>query len=144
METQQLAEYIEHKRDHWMKWNLVGFVLWQGLRLVQQYLVPGHYLALLLPLTLLGAGIWGVSLLKLTQLLQVKKANPALQAILNDELIVAHRWKAAGVGFGILLLMQVLIEVVSYFYPFSASLSAELSIFVGVVSALGAFLYWHR
>ncbi|WP_262924445.1 hypothetical protein [Hymenobacter tibetensis] len=43
-----------------------------------------------------------------------------------------------------LLFTQALIQVVSGFYPFSSLLSAELPLYVGVISTFVAFLVYHR
>ncbi|MES2731462.1 MAG: hypothetical protein V4714_06925 [Bacteroidota bacterium] len=143
-ETQMLAERWEGDRIKWIKWMLLGFMLWDGARISEKYLFPGQYEFVLAPMIAIGTIIWMVGMLKLSQLSKLLKKNKQLNIILNDEMIVLHRLKAFTTGFYALVATQVLIQFISYSHPFSSILAADISIFVGVVSAGVAFIVYHR
>lgn len=142
-EEQILAEKIEQKRSKWLLLNLLGFVLWDGIRILQGYLLT-DFRIILTPLELVGGLLWMVSLVQLLRLGKDIKANPLLQAIFNDELVLLHRMQAWKTGFIVVLGTQIAFLLVHLFYPFSAALAAELSIFLGVSASITAFIYFQR
>jgi len=144
LELENRLEELEQMRSKWLFINLVGFVLWDGLRMIDLYILEE-----LNPLgqILLWSGwlIWTVGLVQLTRLgFKVKKTKMATQ-ILNDEWIELSRLKSWRLAFLAVTLTQVAIIVLNLFsFQISGIFAAELSIFVAVVSALLAFLYFNQ
>lgn len=148
METQLLAEALDSKRYMWLKWNLIGFVLWQGVRLGKEY-VPSElnrtaFGLVIILVMLLGMVIWIVTLVRIIRLSKYLKTSPQLQAILNDELHILHKSKALAMGFWSLLFTQIAMQVVAIYYPFSALLGAQLSAFIGVAVVSISMLWYYR
>lgn len=144
VEEQILAEKLEQKRNKWLLLNLLGFILWDGVRILQSYLLKTEFSIVLTPLELIGGLLWIISLVQILRLGKSIKENPLLQAILNDELVLLHRMQAWKAGFIVVLGTQIAFLLVHLFYPFSAALAAELSIFLGVSASITAFIYFQR
>jgi hypothetical protein len=98
----------------------------------------------LTPVSLLGWLIWIVSEWQMLKYWQRLKKQPSLLPIFNDELIENHRLKAFAIGFAAMGVTQMLIVAFASSWDFSALLGAKLSIFVGVVATLSAFLMYDR
>lgn len=141
---QQLEEF-ETGRTKWLTINLIGFFIWDALRITNSYLLDGSSNAILMSAMLLGCIIWLASLIQLIRLgLKVSKSKKALQ-IFNDELISINRQKTWGVALFAVCMVQVAIMLITTFgTEISGIMAAELSIFVGIISIIGGFLYYNR
>ncbi len=135
-------EKLESKRTKYLRLNLIGFVIWAGLRIVDNYILSGSNPVLLAALAV-GCIIWIVSLLQILRLGSKVKKNKEAQAIFNDELIIQHRLKAWKFGFICVILTQVVL-ILSHllFSNFSGQMAAEITVFVGITAAVGAFTYF--
>ncbi|WPP50197.1 hypothetical protein [Catalinimonas niigatensis] len=140
IEQQMHAEQLEQKRSKWLLINLLGFILWDGIRILQGYILKTEFSLIFTPLELLGWLLWAISLIQILRLGKNIKANPLLQDILNDELVRLNRMQAWKTGFIVVLSTQIILLLVHLFYPFSAALGAEVTIFLGVVSSIAAFM----
>jgi len=138
-------EELEKMRAKWLLVNLVGFVFWDGFRIANNYLIEGGISTMLLIVYGLGWLTWVIGLVQLSRLsTKVKKTKLASQ-VLNDELVEFNRLKAWRVALFAVILTQVVV-IVSNFLSVEVSgiLSAEITVFVGVVSAITAFLYYDQ
>lgn len=142
-DQQDLVEQFEKQRTRLLKLQLVGYILGFGTWTLKHFL-PHPYDLHVTPIILLGGLIWMLGQWRMLKYWQRLKRQPSLEPMLNDELIVSYRFKAFAVGFAAMMLTQGLIAVWSSFWPFSALLGANLSIFVGVVASMLAFLIYDR
>ena len=142
-EKQHLAVRFEKLRTHALQLQLVGYVLGFGTGILKKFLLqPYDYF--LTPVSLLGWLIWMVGSWQLLKYWQRLKGQASLWPILNDELIASYRLKAAAVGFAMVMLTQGIILVLSNFWALPALFGAYLSMFVGMVAILSAFLMYDR
>ena len=146
MEKLQIqVEALERKRSKWLIINLIGFCIWDGLRIIENYVLVNTVSPLRTGVMLLGGLIWMVALIKLLRLGNDMKGNKYLVQILNDELIELNRYKVWRASLLMVILTQVLIIIATFFVAdISGILAAELSIFVFVTSALGGFSYFNK
>ena len=68
----------------------------------------------------------------------------SLAVAISDELWAQTRLKAAANALGATMLCQFGLIAVSTFHPVSALIGADLTIFVGVATFIGAFLWRER
>lgn len=134
-------EQLDRRRYRSILWFLVGFGIWQGLRVAQ-----GLWPTLnTWPLDPVATGIsltgWIVWLYQLTRLFLLKRGlSPAEQRQLNDERVQRSRRMSFMVGFWAMIAATGPI----LFLPgaFTAAAVANLMILVGVGTSLCAFLYF--
>lgn len=139
---QTQVEELEQKRSKWLILNLIGFCVWDGSRIIQNYLMDNHPALTLI--TLLGWLIWVVSLVQILRLGKKISADRHVFQILNDELIELTRfksWRAALVA--VTITQGFIILLTSFVTEVSALFAAELTIFVAVLSSIGSFLYYN-
>lgn len=143
LETQ--IEELETMRTRWLLVILLGFIFWDGFRIIDGHLVEGGIANSLQIIIWTGWLIWVIGLVQLTRVgLKVKKTKMASQ-ILNDELVELTRLKSWRFALIAVVSTQVVIICAPLFsIEISGILSAELSIFVAVVSALSAFTYYEN
>jgi Na+/melibiose symporter-like transporter len=72
------------------------------------------------------------------------RQQPALAEALNDEYVQQKRWKAWKVAFCAILVCQGVIILINLLAPFDAGIGAQITIWVAVVSSIGAFLHLDR
>lgn len=140
LEESLLAEKLEQERSKWLLLCLLGFILWDSIRILHGYILQTLPDMLMIPLELLGGLLWMISLVQIFRLGKRIHSNPLLQRMLNDELVRSNRMNAWKTGFIVVLGTQAALLVVHMFHPFSAALGAEISIFLGVVSSIAAFI----
>ncbi len=145
METsQQNIELAEQKRSKWLIINLIGFFIWDGLRIIDSYILINQPKQIITGAILLGATIWIVSLIQLMKFGKSIKNNRQVMQILNDELMELNRLKTWRFALLSLVLTQVVIIGFSLLSnSITGLLAAELSIFVTVLSSIGGFLYFN-
>lgn len=134
-------EKLESKRTRLIKVNLAGFILWDGMRIVNAYLLtnPAPVLKFI---EILGWALWFVSLFMILSLRRKINSSRQMSAILNDELILSNRLKAWRFAFGSVMVMNGCLIAINLFWPVSGIFAAESSIFAGVVATIGSFLYY--
>jgi len=139
------VEDFEQKRSKWLIINLVGFCIWDGLRIIDTYLLENYNFPILTGIMLLGWLIWLVGLIQIVFIGEKIKRNRHLTQILNDELVEINRFKTWRATLVMVALTQVLIIIMALFVPeISGIFAAELSIFVMVISAIGGFFYFNK
>ncbi len=130
---------------NWLLINLIGFCIWDSLRIAEAYFLDTPMNKLLAATMWFGWLVWTLGLVQLIRLgLKMKKTRLALQ-VLNDEFIQLNRLKAWRTAFIAVVVTQVVIIILTVSTTeISGILAAELSIFVSVAAATGAFLYYNR
>jgi hypothetical protein len=124
---------------------LIGFPIWMGVMILRDLLPEqnrgGH--VLLTVVMFGGLFVWFASLRRFVRLSQLLHQDQRLASVLNDELIVANRAKAALFTVFALAGLQGLSIVLLAFAPraISALVLAEINVLVSVTAFIGAFLY---
>ncbi len=146
MEKLQIrVEALEQRRSKWLMITLIGFCIWDGLRIVESYLLGNYTSPILIGIMLLGWLIWVIGLIQILRIGKEMKRNIQLCQILNDELIELTRFKAWRASLVMVGLTQAIIILTTLFVTeISGILAAEISIFVLVTSAIGGFFYFDR
>lgn len=138
-------EELETMRIRWLLVNLIGFILWDGFRVIDRYLIDGGLSGPMQIFTFLGWLLWVISFIQLIRLGNKVKKTKLASEILNDELVELSRLKSFQIAFGCVVIMQVvIIGISSVSFEISGALSAELSIFTAVVTAISAFIYFDK
>lgn len=138
-------ETLEKMRTRWLLVNLIGFIIWDGFRMMDSYVISGGISNTYQIILIIGWLIWVLGFVQLTRLgMKAKKTKMALQ-ILNDEMVTATRFKTWRLALIAVVLTQVFIVALSFgSIEISGVLAAELTIFVAVVSAIGSFIFFDR
>jgi len=124
---------------------LIGFPIWMSV-MIRRDLLPeqnrgGH--VLLTVVMFGGLFVWFAPLRRFVRLLQLLRQDQRLASVLNDELIVVNRAKAAMFTVFALAVVQGLSIVLLAFAPraISALVLAEINVLVSVTAFIGACLY---
>ena len=146
METleKQIDEF-EKKRISWLLVNLIGFILWDGFRIIENYLINGKVNPLFQLFIFLGWLIWVLGFVQLVRLSKKVRKIKQAQQILNDELVELNRLKSLRFALIVVALVQVSIIALSVFaVDITGVLAAEVSVFAVVTSVLSAFVYYDK
>jgi hypothetical protein len=98
----------------------------------------------ILGLGLVGCGYWGIHLIRMLKIERILRQQPQLADALNDEYVQHKRQKAWKVAFFAILVCQAVIILANLLAPFDAGSGALITIWVAVVSSIGAYLYFDR
>ena len=142
---QQQLENLEKGRSRWIFVNLIGFCVWDGMRILNNYFANPLELPVSTGIMILGWGIWILGLIQLFKVSAKAKQTKNAMGILNDELVQINRMKAWRLAFVVLCFSQVMVLLYSLAITnISSALSAEISIYIGVIAAIGGFLYFNN
>jgi len=144
MET-SMIEKLDKTRYNLLKWLTVGWAVWFGTYILKD-LINSEFIILdfLLGLVgLIGFVFFAVNLQKYIRL-GSKVKNSRLRDALNNEMNQIYKYKSAYIGVKVLLASIALFFVVSIFYPISAKLVCELTLYSGVLSILISGLIYNR
>ncbi len=138
-------EALEKMRSQWLLINLIGFMIWDGFRILDNYLITGGLSNTFQIVLIVGWLIWTLGFIQLTRLgFRAKKTKVALE-VLNDELVEHSRLRSWRFALIAVVLTQVIIMLLSFgSIEISGILAAELSLYVVVVSAIAGFVYFDR
>ena len=121
---------------------LIGFSLWQGARLAQQVSpADGPPAAVFTAVQLTGWLIWAVFLIQVV--IFGRGAPAAIRGALNDELTTHRREMSWAIGFFAVMFTQGVLLFAAVTNP-GIRLAAEFTVFVGVLAAIGSYLYLDR
>ncbi len=124
---------------------VIGYSIWLvTFLLLQDWRLPIGVDLAILGIGLAGCGYWTFHLLRMLRMERVLRRQPELADAMNDEFVQQKRWKAWKFAFIAVLVCQALLILVNLWIPFDAGLAAQLTIWVAVVSSIGAFLYYDR
>jgi len=138
------VERLVLARQHWLRADLVGLVLWMGAWILRDALgLTGSMGGTLMLLSVVGCGIWGVSMWQITNLTRRVSSDRRVMGALEDELTRANRYRAAAIALGVLLAVQSASIVVFTLAPRALSplIVAEANLLIGLSALIGAFLY---
>ncbi len=121
---------------------LIGFSLWVGARLAQQVSpADGPPVAVFTAVQLTGWLIWAVFVIRVVTF---GRGTPAaIRGALNDELTTHRREMSWAIGFFTVMFTQGVLLFAAATNP-GIRLAAEFTIFVGVLAAIGSYLYLDR
>ncbi len=124
---------------------VIGYSIFQAAFILNQFWHPLMVLRLaIVGIGLLSCGYWAVQLIGMLRIGRLLRQQPQLAEALNDEYVQQKRWKAWKVSFFIVLACQAAIFLVNQLIPFEAGSGALITIWVAVVSSIGAYLYYDR
>jgi hypothetical protein len=138
------VERLVLARQHWLRVDLVGLVLWLGATILRDALgLTGSMGGRLMLVSLIGCGVWGVSMWQITNLTRRVSSDRRVMGALEDELTQANRFRAAAIALGVLLAVQSVSIPVFTFAPHALSplVIAEANLLIGLTALIGAFLY---
>ncbi|HWQ45230.1 MAG TPA: hypothetical protein VN376_00100 [Longilinea sp.] len=124
---------------------MIGYSVWLiAFLLLQDWRLPIWIDLAILGLGLVGCGYWFFQLLRMLRMEKMLRRQPELADAMNDEYVQQKRWKAWKFAFIAILVCQAVIILVNLWIPFDAGIGAQLTIWVGVVSSIGSFLFYDR
>src|SRR5437016_5010916 len=116
------VERLVLARQHWLRVDLVGLVLWIGATILRDALgltdKMGGVLSLL---SIVGCAVWGVSMWQITNLTRRVSGDRRVMGALEDELTLANRYRAAAIALGVLIAVQSVSIPVFTFAPHALS-----------------------
>lgn len=125
---------------------LIGWGAWYGFFVAQQAGLYGFLPAGTgIVLTVVGIAGWFVFAVAMVKILNSRKRykdNPEARAALDDELTRDQNRRATHFGFIAILLTQVGLVVLGDTLGMTAEIGAHISIFIGVATIMGAFLWF--
>jgi hypothetical protein len=130
---------LDRRRYYCLLWFLVGFVVWQGSRTVQEIwpsLEASLSVGFVTATALVGWGVFTYYLVRL--LLMKRRLSHAERRQMNDERVRQSRRRSFAAGFWAMLGTTGSVLFAS---GLSSAAVANLLIFVGVGASIAAFLY---
>lgn len=133
----EIAEELERKRLTSLRLNLSGFIFAGFTWMVESHLLKSGHLAVWVIIGL-GAALWIGSLFNLAAIRRKINADKDLKQLFNDELSALQKLKTWKVGFIAVSVMLLVFFGLSFLVTIDAQLILQSTLFVGVVSVLGA------
>lgn len=135
---------LDRSRRRMLIGLLAGFGVWQAAGIASELLSRGalpRWASLLsIALSLAGWLYWSVNIVRMLKWIHRVRASAGAADALNDERIRDARLRA----FSFALALVLAAQLVPLFAPISARVGAQLTILVGCVAAIGAFLILER
>ncbi len=134
-------ETLSRRRRRMMLMMALIFILWQGSKVLGEYLTGQPYASVLAKLSDLGVIAWALATIMLVHFnFQVRKARAF--SVINDEWFESVRQRALAFGYFITLLaVAVAFMVPHYWTSVSASSLSRLLLIIAVTAPLFAFVY---
>jgi hypothetical protein len=128
-----------------VKWLTIGWAIWFGTYILND-LINSELFILDFFIGFVGLIGFVVFIFNLQKYIRLgsKVNNSRLRDVLNNEMHQIYKYKSAYVGVKVLLATISLFFVVSLFYPISAKLVCELTLYSGVLSILISGLIYNR
>lgn len=140
-----MIEKLDKARYNLMKWLTLGWAVWFGAYILKD-LINSKFIMLeifIVFVGLIGSVVFIVNLQKYIRL-GSKVKNSRLNGALNNEMHKIYKYKSAYIGVKVILTTIMLFFLVSLFYPLSAKLVCELTLYSGVLSILISGLFYNR
>jgi len=140
-----LIEQWDSSRYNLIKWLTVGWTAWYGTDILVDLIDSESIILefLMRGIGLIGLVFFAVNLQKYIRLSSKVKYS-RLNDALNNELHQIYKYKSAYVGFKVLLGTISLFFILSLYYQFSAKIVCEITLYLGVLSSLIAWLIYNR
>jgi len=144
MET-SMIERLDNSRYKLLKWLTVGWAVWFGAYILKD-LINSEFIMLEILNGFVGLIGFVIFIINLQKYIRFgsKVKNSRLNGALNNEMHLIYKYKSAYIGVKVLLATIMLFFVVSLFYPISAKLVCELTLYSGVLSILISGLIYNR
>ena len=133
MET-SMIEKLDKARYNLVKWLTFGWAVWFGAYILRD-LINSKLIILDLLIWFVGLIGFVFFIVNLQKYIRMgsKVKNSRLNGALNNEMHQIYKYKSAYVGVKVLLVTITLFFAVSFFYPISAKLVCELTLYLGVL-----------
>jgi hypothetical protein len=139
-----VIEQLDRYRYSLIKWITIGFAVWYATNIISDF-VNHPLIKIVATLTGLAAWVvWTVMLIKVFRLAKKINKNGFVQNALNDELFQRNRNKGFIVGFWSLLITTSIFLGITSFVTIPALLVCKVTLYVGVLSALIAIMFYNR
>jgi hypothetical protein len=138
------VERLVLARQHCLRVNLVGLVLWMGATILRDALgLTDKWVGTLSLISIIGCVVWGFSMWQITNLTRRVSNDRRVTGALDDELTQVNRFRAAGIALGVLLAIQSVSIVIFTVAPRALSplVVAESNLLIGLSALIGTFLY---
>ena len=143
MET-SLIEKLNKSRYNLIKWFTIGWAMWFGGFMLKDLISNNLILVLIILVGLFGWILFAVSLIKFRKLGKIVNSDGDLKNALNDELMLYNRNKSFTVGFWALIILICIFYVLAEFITISAFIVCEITLYIGILSALISSLIYNR
>lgn len=139
-----LIEKLDKSRYNLIKWFTIGWAIWYGGFILKD-LISNKLIQVLIILTgLFGAIMWAKNLILLMKLGKIVNSDSNLKNALNDELMIHNRNKSFVIGFWTFTILIGFFLVLSSFTNISALIVCEITLYIGILSALVSSLIYNR
>ena len=144
MET-SMIEKLDNARYSLLKWITVGWAVWFGAYILRDF-INSELIILDFLIVFVGSIGFVVFIVNLQKYIRLgsKVKNSRLNGALNNEMHQIYKYKAAYNGVKVVLSTIILFFVLTLFYPISARLVCELTLYSGVLSILISGLIYNR
>jgi len=141
-----LIEQFDKARYNMSKWFTIGWAIWFGSNIIQDYLLAINRLLFIFVVLagLVGSIFFSIYLIKFTKLNGKINADRKLKEALNNEMIRFYTYKSFSIGFGAFAVTIACFLAISAFYSISALLVCKITLYLGMLSALVANLIYNR
>jgi len=141
-----LIEQFDKARYNMRKWFTVGWAIWFGSNILQDYLLVINRIIFVFVVFagLIGSIFFSIYLIKFVKLNGKINANSKLKEALNNEMIRYYTYKSFFIGFWTFTVTIGCFLEISLFYSISALLVCKITLYLGVLSASVANLIYNR
>jgi hypothetical protein len=143
MET-SIIEQLYKTRYNLLKWITIGWGTWFASVIGNNIFHDNILFQILFWLGLFGNAIFVINLIKFLKLGRQLRKNPKLHAALEDELHHFNINKSYLFSYWTVIGVTVILLGINSFTSFSALVTAELILYVGVMSFFCSSLYYNR
>jgi hypothetical protein len=138
-----IIDKLDRARYNLLKWFAVGWAIWYGTFIIKDNVQPGVAIALV------GAGlfgwiIWVMNMIRFYRLGKIVKSDEVLKEALNDELYRHNTAKSFQTGYSVTIFTIVVFIVITGFVAIPAMMAFQITLYIGVLSALIASLFYNR
>lgn len=143
MET-TLIEKLDKARYNLVKWLTIGWAIWFGTYILKDIITTKTIIIVLIWIGLIGWTIFTINLINFLKLNRKVKKDNKLQEALGDELNRFNMYKSHLVGYWSVICTIAIFFGFSIFFDISALFVTEITLYIGVLSALAASLYYNK
>ena len=139
-----LIEKYDKLRYNTVKWFTVGWTLWFGGFILKDFVINKLVLIFIIITGLIGWIIYAITLIRLIKIGKIINSDSKLKVALNDEFMAHNRNKSFFIGFCSIIILVAIFMILSVFTELKALIVCEITLYVGVLSALVSSLLYNR
>jgi hypothetical protein len=143
MET-SLIEQLDKSRYSLIKWLTAGWTVWFGSFIIKDLIDSKVIVGTMLVAGLIAWVLFTISLVKFLLLGKKIRSDGKLKNALNNEWHQLLRYKTSFWGFLTVIATISIFLVISLFHELPALIVCEVTLFLGILSALIAGLLYNR